>query len=171
MFDITTGQDLGGTFGSGTTGNQATWTIAGQAVPADNRIRLTLTGVTNPPAGNHRSPLKTSSDTVPATTPPYTTGPAHAVSSPTMTLSSSAAGATGVTYTTTFTTSATGALASSSGTITVMAPSGTAFSNGSANLFDLTTDAHLGTTSAPQLADGGATATWTVGARTRAGRP
>ena len=46
-----------------------------------------------------------------------------------MTLSSSAAGATGVTYTTTFTTSATGALTSGQGTITLTAPKGTVIPN------------------------------------------
>ena len=57
-----------------------------------------------------------------------------------------------------------------SGTITIVAPTGTVFPNAAVDLFDVTGNSDLGNTGAPTLSNGGATATWTVGNSVAAGR-
>ncbi len=79
----------------------------------------------------------------------FNADPAHAlgtsVASPSVTLSTTAAGATNVTYTVSFATSSSGALAAGSGTISLAAAPGTVFSSGgSYTIEDVTTGTQCG---------------------------
>jgi hypothetical protein len=109
IVDLTADQDLGGTstqiLSNG--GGTSTWTVRND-VPALHEIELRIGGVTNPGAGSGSIALSTSSDTTPASTPSYTIVSPGAVSSPSVLLSSPAAGIPGVSYTVTFGTSASG---------------------------------------------------------------
>lgn len=98
--------------------------------------------------------------------------PPPAVDEPSLSVSTTAAGATGVTYTLRFTTSSSGALAAGNGRITLTAPNGTAFMylgnvQGVAgalisDVYDMTASRDLGYSRGGMLFDGGATGTWTV---------
>ena len=103
---------------------------------AGDRLEVRITGANNPGAGSHDFDIQTSSDTPPVTTPSYTLVPAQAVSSTSVSPSTSTAGATGVAYTVGFTTSSTGQLLFP-GTITLTAPAGT-FTGASFTVFDTT---------------------------------
>ena len=90
--------------------------------------------------------VSTSSDTTAVHTNTYAITAAQAVATPSVTLSTTAAGATNVTYSTSFTTSATGRLAPYYSTITLAAPVGTIFgSNSSYTISDVTTGTDCGT--------------------------
>ena len=107
-------------------------------------------------------PSSTSSDTLSAQTNTYAITAAKAVASPSVTLSTTAAGATNVTYTTDFTTSSTGALAADYSTITLAAPAGTVFnSNSSYTIQDVTTATNCGLANWV-TSNAGATVTLTV---------
>ena len=84
------------------------------------------------------------------------------VLSPAVTLSTTAAGAPGVTYDAEFTTSPSGALTANSGTITVALPTGTVIPNQAIILRDAKTGITLGGTGGPAFSNNHATATWTV---------
>ena len=77
---------------------------------AGDRLEVQITGATNSTAGAHTFDIETSSDTTPVTTPSYTLLAAQAVTSPSVVPSTTAAGATGVSYNVGFTTSSTGQL-------------------------------------------------------------
>src|SRR5207302_1605907 len=105
------------------------------SIAAGDGVRVAANDTANPvstSAGDVVS-VSTSSDTVAANTPTYSITAAQALASPSVSLSSTAAGATHVTYTVAFTTSSTGALVPGYGTITLAAPAGTAFSTNGGN--------------------------------------
>jgi hypothetical protein len=145
-------------------GATATLTVQGTVNPGD-QLTLTIAGVTNPsPAAIGLTlVLSSSSDTNPATTPPYATATPRTLSGLTaVSLSSSIAGATGVTYSIGFAASSAGGLSANQGTVTVAALPGTVFPNdGSLYAFrDLTSTTLFGATVA--VTNGGATAILTV---------
>ena len=162
--DLTTGHS-DRDFGAAVSGGGATITVhvpIGVDINAGDEVELELDDVVNPPLGSGLSlSISTSSDTTAAATPTYSIGPAHAPQSlSAVSLSSSAAGASHVTYSLQFTASATGGLAAQHGTITVIAPAGTDFSSTSSGevVEDLTTghsDRDFGAT----VSGGGATIT------------
>ena len=162
LTDLTTGQGLGSTFNSGATGNTLTWIVT-STIPAGHTIRAIITNVQNPGTAStaDQIAISTSSDSG-ASAPRYTIGTPTAVASPSVSLSNNAVGAAGVTYTANFTPTST--VASGSGTITIVAPTGTVFPNAGVDLFDVTSNTDLGNTGAPTLSNGGGTATWPVGA-------
>ncbi len=106
--------------------------FGGTTINAGDTLTLELDGVTNPSTqstGNTVS-VSTTSDNSSATqsTNTYAITNAQSVSNASVTLSNSAAGATGITYKTTFTTSSTGGMSGSAGSkITIVFPSGTGF--------------------------------------------
>jgi hypothetical protein len=165
VFDVTTDTDLGSECPSTSGANVLTFT-APAGISAGDTLRVIATGTSNPAAGKYKTAVVTSSDTVSTSTSTYTVGSPTGVSGATVVLSDGNGGSTGVTYTVGFTTSGSGALGANSGTITAIAPTGTVFSNQAATLTDATTGTTLGTTSAPTLSAGGATATWRVGGTT-----
>ncbi len=128
-----------------TSNSDATVTLTvggGCTVEAGDTLQVTASGVSNPTMTSTGDvvAVSTSSDTAPGKTNTYAITAAKAVSSPSVTLSTTAAGATDVTYTTSFTTSSTGALAPYYSTITLAAPAGTVFSsNSSYTIEDITT--------------------------------
>ncbi len=107
-------------------GATVTLTIAGGCgtIAAGHTVFVTASQVTNPTTtstGNSVA-VSTSSDSPSAQTNTYAITAAKAVSSPSVILSSTTAGATNVTYSTSFTTSSTGALAPNYSTITLSRP-------------------------------------------------
>jgi titin len=89
-------------------GSQATLTLAsGQSVAAGDRVDVSIYGVTNAGAGSQSVSVSTSSDSTPVNAP-FTLSAALSVVSPTVALSSEAAGATAVEYAATFKASKTG---------------------------------------------------------------
>ncbi len=94
------------------------------AIDAGDHLSLAISGVVNPGAGTDTLSVLTSADPTAFKSGSYTITDAGKVSKPTVSLSSSAAGANGVTYTIVFTTSSTGAVPAG-GSITLVAPSGT----------------------------------------------
>jgi hypothetical protein len=109
------------------------------AISARDQLSLAISGVVNPGAGTQTLTVLTSSDTTPVISAPYTVTVSSSVTQPSVTLSSSAAGATAVDYTVGFTTSANGAIPAG-GTITVVGPPGMVWPNScSYALSDLTT--------------------------------
>ncbi len=100
-----------------------------QTINPGDSVTLTVTGVTNPPRSSGNVAIITSSDPAPVSEGD-TIHAAKSVSSPSLSLSSTVAGATGVTYRVSFTASSTGGLSSSGtsgGYITLVAPPGTLF--------------------------------------------
>ena len=176
VYDETAAQDLGDSRGGAISDNGATvtWTLE-PTIPAGHRVKLVFTGVTNPAVGTYQLAVSTSADTAQALTAAYTLTAPQSVSAPSIqSVSTSAAGATGVTYKVRFTTSSTGALTAGGGQITLVAPAGTGFvaQNDSgvegvviADIYDETAAQDLGdsrggvTATAP---DGGSAVTWTV---------
>ena len=144
IYDVTTGTNCG-LETSATSNGGATVTVNPYAdcgtIAGGDTVQVTATGVSNPAStstGNVVT-VSTSSDTLSAQTNTYAMTAAKAVSSPLITLSTTAAGATNVTYTASFTTSSTGALAPYYSTITLAAPTGTNFGSSSFTIEDLTT--------------------------------
>ncbi len=176
--DISRGT-LCGTYSSPVTGNggaTVTVSVGGSCgtIAGGDTVLVTVSGVSNPTATSTGDVIAvtTSSDTLSAQTGTYAITAAQAVTSAQVTLSTSAAGATNVTYTTSFTTSSTGALAPYYSTITLAAPAGTVFtSDSSYTVEDLTTGSQCGYYS-PVTSNGGATVTFSDegGCGTIAGR-
>ncbi len=110
------------------------------AINGGNDVRIVIKGVTNPAAGSKTLSVATTSDVTPAVSAPYdiTAGPTS-IGVPLVTLSSTTAAATQITYTINFSVSATGGLAPGQGEITVDAPAGTAFVRDDFYLTNLTT--------------------------------
>ena len=126
---------------------------------------VTASAVSNPATTSTGDAVtvSTSSDTAPAETDTYAITAAQAVTSPSVTLTTKAAGATNVTYNVRFTTSSTGALAPYYSTITLAAPAGTVFSsNGSYAIEDVTTGTQCGEYYSPVTSNGGATVTVSI---------
>ena len=166
IFDLTTDEDLGTTFSTSGTGNSHTWTVD-NALPPDHAFRATISDVTNPAIGGGGAiTISTSSDPTGTSTPSFSTTSPKAVSSPNVTLSTSARGVPHSTYTVSFTTSSTGALADSLGTITLAAPSGTVIPDREVTMVDLTADSTLSTFSP---GTSGSTVTYTVASPVPAG--
>jgi len=173
VYDETAGQDLGscggGVISDG--GSKVTWTL-GVTIPAGHEVELTIPKVTNPAAGTYQLGVSTSGDGAQALTPAYTLTAPQSVNDPSIqSVSTTAAGATGVTYKVQFTTSSTGALTTGGGTITLAAPTGTGFlpQNDSgvegvviADVYDVTAGQDLGDSRGGATSDGGSTVTWTV---------
>ncbi len=169
VFDVSAGVDLGNTQPPTLSNGDATATwIMNSNVPAGHLLRLHIADVSNPGAGTYQLAVGTSVDG-PRQTTKYTVSVAQAPASASATLSSRAAGASDVTYTTTFTTSPTGALTPAGGSFTVAAPPGTVFPNQNVDVFDVTTNTDLGNTTGVTLGDGAATATWVLNAYVPAG--
>ena len=95
-------------------------------IQAGDSVTLAITQVTNPPTGEGTVAISTSSDTNPVTVGDSTTTP-NSVASASLSTSTTAAGANGVTYTVGFTASATGTLLGGLSAVTLDAPSGTIF--------------------------------------------
>jgi beta-lactam-binding protein with PASTA domain len=96
-------------------------------IKAGDHVELTFTQVTNPPAQTGTIAISTSSDKAPVTTTDTTTA-VSSVSAPSLSASSTAGGANGVTYTVTFTASATaGSVLGGLGAISLEGPAGTVF--------------------------------------------
>ena len=100
---------------------------SGDTVSASTTVTATLSGVANPPAGSPTLAVSTSSDNTPATSPPYTVGPAQPVSGVGVTITPPTSAAGGLTtYGVSFDTSSTGALDGDSGsTVTIALPANT----------------------------------------------
>ena len=94
------------------------------AIDAGDHLSLAISGVVNPEAGTDNLSVLTSSDETTATSASYTISAAAEVSKATVSLSSTAAGANGVTYAIGFNTSSAGAVPAG-GSITLVAPAGT----------------------------------------------
>ncbi len=110
------------------------------AAAAGDSVQLTYTNVTNAAAGGaQQATVDTSSDTQPVAASFTLTG-GQSVTVSQFSASTTAARATGVSYTAAFTTSSSGGLASGSGTITLTAPAGTTF-DGPVTITDLTASA------------------------------
>ena len=111
-------------------------------------VLITATSVSNPATASTGDVVvvTTSSDTEPAQTNTYSIGSGgQSVTSPSVTLSTAAAGATNATYDVKFTTTPSGSLAAGSGTITLAAPAETVFSsNSSYTIEDITTGTNCG---------------------------
>ncbi len=144
-FDDLTSGATGGWFDfqGTTTNNGATFTITSNVpVAAGDKVRLTFTDITSAAtAGTHQITFSTSSDTRPATASfALTAGDQQVASFGGISVSSTAAGASQVTYTMEYTASPTGQLVQNNGLITVAAPAGTSF-NGNIAFDDLTSGA------------------------------
>ena len=101
----------------------------GQTIPAGHGVSIELDGVTNPPAGTVNLSLATTSDLTTSTPTGYTIGPAGHASQPSVTLTSVAPSAQGITYTIAFATSNTGTLSNAANSqITINFPAGTGLS-------------------------------------------
>ncbi len=173
VYDVTAGQDLGYSRGGALSngGATATWTVE-PTIPAGHEIRLSIDDVTNPAVGSHTLGVSTSADPTVVQSSAYATTTPQALRSPSASpTSSTAAGATGVTYTVLFTTSSTGELAPGGGQITLSAPAGTVFPVDNLNgvegavindVYDVTAGQDLGYSRGGALSNGGTTATWTV---------
>jgi hypothetical protein len=169
--DLTTGQNLGSTFGpdSGVPASTQTWTV-GQTIPAGHKIRATITNVTNPGSAStaNQIAIDTSTDTGGNSTT-YTTSAGTAVAPGDVRVSNPAPGASGVTYAVEFTTSPSGLLYADQGSITLTGPSGTVFPNQVMGITDLTTGQNLGSTFGPNGGTPGRTESWPVGQTIPAG--
>ena len=166
--DTTTNQQFSGCQQTSSDGGAtATYGVNG-TINAGDQVKLTMDNVTNPPAGTgDKLTFSTSSDTTPASTPTFATTAPQALSDLlAVSLSSSAAGATGVTYSVGFTTSSTGGLVSG-GSVTVVAPSGTVLPN--CVSYDDTTTNQQFSGCQQTSSDGGATATYGVNGTINAG--
>ncbi len=148
--DVTTGAQCSG-YSAGTSNNGATVTLSDNSncgtIAGGHAVLVTATGVSNPgtAATGQSLTVSTSSDTLSAQTNTYAITAAQAVSSPLITLTTTAAGATNVTYDVRFTTSPTGALAPYYSTITLNAPTGTDFTADSTyTIYDVTTGTNCG---------------------------
>ncbi len=122
---------------------------------------VTANDVSNPPTAttNESLTISTSSDPTEAQTTTYAITTAKSVSSPTVTLSTTAAGATNVNYNVRFTTSSTGSLAPYYSTITLAAPAGTNFGTSTSyTIEDVTTGTSCSYDSVV-VSNGGATVT------------
>ena len=134
-------------------------------IAAGDAVQVTANAVSNPSTTSTADAVdvSTSSDTTAVQSNTYAITAAKAVSSPALTLSTTAAGATNVSYDVRFTTSSTGALASSYSTISLTLPSGATFtSNSSYTITDVTTGTNCGYYNAV-TSNGGATVTLTDG--------
>ncbi len=162
--DLTTGHS-NRDFGATVSGGGSTITVhvpIGVDINAGDQVKVELDDVVNPPAGSGFSlSVSTSSDTTPATTATYSIGSAHAVQSlSALSLTSTAAGASHVSYSFQFTASATGGLAAQHGTITVLAPAGTDFSStSSGEVVDDLTTGHSNRDFGATVSGGGSTIT------------
>jgi hypothetical protein len=149
-----------------------TWTDNGEIVgiepqntiAAGDTVVLTITQVTNPPAGNGQLTLATSSDKRPVSVTDNTTAPGT-VTSPSLAMSSSSGSANGVSYTVRFTTSASGEILGGFGSISLAAPEGTVFGacpygcgggNATYTIDDLTTPSGSGSATVSSWSDNGA---------------
>ena len=164
VHDLTTGQDVGYTSAPmlSNGGATAVWTTqSGTAVPAGDTVRLEIPGVTNAPAGRGQLRVSTSADSTSAGTSSFTLTARGSLSSPSISLSTSAIGVAGVTYKIGFTTSSTGAVVANQGLVTVALPTGSVIPNQCMAVFDLTGNRDLGCVYNPTFSNGNATATWT----------
>ena len=148
--DLTTGTQCG-FYNAVTSNGGATVTLsdAGSCgtIAGGHTVVVTASDVSNPATTSTGDVItvSTSSDTVSAQTNTYAITAAKAVASPSVNLSTTAAGATNVNYNVRFTTSSTGSLAPYYSTITLAAPAGTDFSSSSSyTIEDVTTGTQCG---------------------------
>ena len=100
--------------------------FGGDSIAAGSAVTVQLDGVTNPSLGSQTLTARTTSDTSPITSSPYSVVAANQITQPNVTLSNAASGATGVNYAIAFTTSSTGGLSAlANSQITITFPSGT----------------------------------------------
>ncbi len=131
-------------------------------IHAGDSVTLSITGVTNPSAGDGAVILSTNSDTAPVDVAAPTTA-ASQVSNVSVNLSNSAVGASGTIYEANFTTSSTGALQGGLSAITLRAAPGTVFTaSGTATITDNTHKSGSGSVGPIGLAQGGAIALFVV---------
>jgi PKD domain/Bacterial Ig-like domain (group 3)/Carboxypeptidase regulatory-like domain/Putative Ig domain len=180
VYDVTADRDLGASRGGqiSADGSTAVFTVE-PTIPAGHTVRLTLDDLANPPAGSWQWQVSTSSDPVPAETGAYSVTAALQVTDPAIvSLSSTAAAVTGVTYDVEFGTSATGGLLANHGRITLAAPAGTVFTPQNdgglygaviGDVVDETTGTDLGSFRGGQISSDGSSATWTVAQSVPAG--
>ncbi|MHB8263597.1 MAG: beta strand repeat-containing protein [Acidimicrobiales bacterium] len=150
-----TGSGIASQVGVADNGMVAVITVPNNINNSDS-ITVKVLGTTNPvTSGTYTIGVETSSDPALVQSSPYTITSATSVSNPTVTLSTTSANATGVTYYTDFSTSSAGRLAGQQGTITLTAPQGTAWSpacqGSSYNITDNTNPSEGGTPTACQV--------------------
>ena len=109
---------------------------------ANDQLRVTVTGANNSTAGPHTIDVSTTSDPTPVTSPTYTLTAPQTVSAISVSPSTTAAGAAGVTYNILFTASSTGQLIFP-GKITLTGPAGT-FTGATFIVFDVTQNRNIG---------------------------
>jgi hypothetical protein len=127
-------------------------------VNAENTINPTTTSTTD------QISINTSANSTTARTPDYSITTVKAVVSPSVTLSSTSAGASAITYTATFNVSSTGGLVLYHGTVTLAAAAGTQFSGSSSNysVEDNNIPQNCGIYGNPTLSNNDATVTMTI---------
>ena len=124
--DLTNPADSASTTGGVTDGGSVVSVGVPRTIPAGDQVQLVITAVTNPPAGTGAVDLSTTADPAPVALADVTSTP-NAVATPSVSTTSSSAGADGTTLSIGFTTSATGALVGGSSAVTLVAPGGTVF--------------------------------------------
>jgi hypothetical protein len=113
-------------------------TGTGVAIGANQDVNFVIDQVTNgPSAGGQAMTVSTSSDAAQTVNPAFTLTTANALTNVAVSLSTTAASASQVSYTVDFTTSATGQLDDGNGLITLTGPVGTAFTDDSCVTFTL----------------------------------
>ena len=140
-----------------------------QSINYNDSLIVKVLGTTNPIApGSYSIGVETSSDPALVESASYTITAASQVSSPTVSLSTTSANTTGVSYVVNFSVSAGGELVGQEGTITLEAPQGTAWSsackaNGNNGGFTITDSTHPSEGGPPIACDiAGSTATITI---------
>jgi hypothetical protein len=148
LVDVTTGKQVGTLCFGGCT--PLTFILTnGAVINAGETVNAIVQGATSPatPGTAYTVKVSTSSDTTPVTSSPYTIVTGHPVSTPSVSLSSTVAGATGVDYTVAFKASSTGGLSGDTGgSVTLVFPAGTGLAGNSLNarLMDVTTGRQVG---------------------------
>ena len=162
--DVTQNRSIGG----GQVSNDGTTAVlsisTGTPTGAGDVLRVVVTDANNSTAGLHQFDIDTSSDTPPAAKPTYTLVAPQAVTNASVVPSTTAAGATGVSYTVQFTTSSTGQLIFP-GTVTLTAPAGT-FTGASFQITDVTQNRSIG---GGQVSNDGTTAVLSISTGTPTG--
>jgi hypothetical protein len=149
VFNMTTNQDVGSCFLTPSGSTVTCFLDFGDVVNPNDQLRITLNGITNPPAGDKTLQVSTTSDTTGGTSPNYNVAePLEqlTVQSVTHGSPSPAAGAR-TKYLIDFQVSDTGGLAADANSqITVTLPAGTGFAPGfnNADVFNITTNQDVG---------------------------
>ncbi len=119
--------------------------VVPKSVSAGDTLTLVIADVTNPPVSTSNVlTVSTSSDTIPSISAPYTTTAPQALSSVSVSATSTVASAVGVTYKIAFTTSTTGHLSGGQSSIYLTASAGTILPTSNYSITDNTTPSGSG---------------------------